>query len=268
MKKVFLFIAALAMSAMTWATEQTLTFDLSKNPGGWPTTNSKTLTNYTYTLEDVDYTFGLMDVKCNSGYTMFTATAVMGLPAIEGYKLTKVVAKNTSGCSTAVKVGISSSASSEDYISGGDAQTWSKQNSSYTYELDETSDNTVYYLYVTNKNAQVTELELTYTDGTSPTVTLDSIVIRGKATKMEYKVGEAFDPAGLEVWGYYTKTVKHDSTSQIKSGIAWSIDPETFEEVSDNASVTLSVSYKDLTTTDTTITGIKVTEKPAKITTI
>ncbi|MBQ0062919.1 MAG: chitobiase/beta-hexosaminidase C-terminal domain-containing protein, partial [Prevotella sp.] len=80
------------------------------------------------------------------------------------------------------------------------------------------------------------------------------------ATKMEYEVGEAFDPAGLEVWGVYTKYVKNDSTSQIKSGITWTLDPETFEEASDNASVTLMASYKDLTTTDTTITSIKVSE--------
>ncbi|MCQ2312428.1 MAG: chitobiase/beta-hexosaminidase C-terminal domain-containing protein [Paludibacteraceae bacterium] len=96
-------------------------------------------------------------------------------------------------------------------------------------------------------------------DSATPTpATLDSLVIKGKATKMEYEVGEAFDPAGLEVWGIYTKTVKHDSISQIKSGITWTLDPETFEEASDNASVTLVASYKDLTTADTTITGIKV----------
>ena len=109
------------------------------------------------------------------------------------------------------------------------------------------------------KNYGMKTFEVYDATGTA-TVTLDSIVIKGKATKMEYEVGEAFDPAGLEVWGIYTKTVKHDSTSQIKSGFEWSIDPETFEEASDNASVTLVASYKDLTTADTTITGIKVNE--------
>lgn len=144
------------------AADQVLTFDLSKNPGGWPASNSTTLTNYNYTLSGTSYTFALKNVKCNSGYLMLTATAVLGLPAIDGYKLTKVVAKNTSGCSKAVNVGISSSPSSASYITGGAIQTWSTTSSSYTYNLSGTNNNTVYYLYVTNKNAQITELALTY----------------------------------------------------------------------------------------------------------
>ena len=138
------------------------TFDLSSNPGGWPTANSTTLTDYSYTLDGVDYTFALKNVKCNTGYLMLTKTAVLGLPAFADYKLTKVVATNSSGCSTSVQVGVSSSASSADYISGGAAQTWSEKSSSYTYDLTETANNTVYYLYVTNANAQIVTLELTY----------------------------------------------------------------------------------------------------------
>ncbi|MCQ2143037.1 MAG: Ig-like domain-containing protein [Bacteroidales bacterium] len=141
----------------------TLTFDMSTNPGSWPTTNSTTLTNYSYTLEGTEYTFALKNVKCNSGYLMLTQPAVLGLPAISGYKLTKVVAKNSGGCSTSVNVGISSSSDSANYINGGAAQKWATQGSSYTYELSGTAVNTMYYLYVTSKNAQVTELKLTYT---------------------------------------------------------------------------------------------------------
>lgn len=139
-----------------------LTFSLTSNPGGWPTTNSTTLTNYTYTLNNVNYTFALKNVKCNSGYLMFTSTAVLGMPQLAGYKLVKVVAHSSSSCSTATRVGISSSSSSASYISGGAYQTWSTQNHDYTYNLTGTSVNTMYYLYVTNKNAQVTSLTLTY----------------------------------------------------------------------------------------------------------
>ena len=88
--------------------------------------------------------------------------------------------------------------------------------------------------------------------------TLDSLVIKGKATKMEYEVGEAFDLAGLEVWGIYTKIEKHDSTSQITEDITWEIDPETFEWAGDNESVTIVAYYEELSTADTTITGINV----------
>ena len=152
------------------SSELTLTFPLNSNPGGWPTDNSTTLTEYTYTLNNVNYVFALMNVKCNSGYLMMTATAVLGLPAIEGYKLTKVVANNSGGCSTSTKVGVSSSSSSASYITGGEVQTWSTQGSQYTYNLTSTEANTMYYLYVTNKNAQVTQVALTYEMATAPTV--------------------------------------------------------------------------------------------------
>lgn len=139
-----------------------LTFNLKSNPGGWPTTNTATLTNYTYTLDEVAYTFGLNNVKCNSGYLMVYQNGLVGLPAITGYILTKVVASNSSGCSTSVNVGISSSADTATYVSGGEAKKWGTQNSTYTYELTGTAANTVYYMFVTTKNAQITNLELTY----------------------------------------------------------------------------------------------------------
>lgn len=150
-----------------------LTFDVSSNPGGWPTTNETTLTDYTYTLSDVDYTFSLMNVKCNSGYLMCTATAVLGLPAIQGKKLTKVVTSNSSQCSTSVVVGVSSSSSSFSAVTGGANQTWSTQSSSYTYSLSNTTINTQYYLYITNKNAQILSLVLTYEDVQTYTATFE-----------------------------------------------------------------------------------------------
>ena len=159
---MLLLCALIVGSGTMWATDKVLTFDLTSNPGGWPTANSTTVTNYTYTLNAVDYTFALKNVKQNNGYLMLTQVAVLGLPAIDNYKLTKVVASNSSSCSTTTRVGISSSASSASYISGGAYQTWSSQSSSYTYNLSSTEANTMYYIYVTNKNAQITSLELTY----------------------------------------------------------------------------------------------------------
>ena len=124
-----------------------------------------------------------------------------------------------------------------------------------------------YYLQKNNNGTQFGSYRNAQTDvwlesaGSAPvSAILESIVIKGAATKMAYEVGEAFDPAGLEVWGLYTKYVKNDSTSKITSGITWSINPETFTTVSGNASVTLSASYKDKTSSDTTITGINVSD--------
>jgi hypothetical protein len=195
MKRIFTkFLAAVVLltfmtSAMTafGQTRETLnlTIPLSSNPGGWPTTNSTTLTNYTYTLGGVDYTFALKNVKCNSGYLMLTQPAVLGLPAIEGYKLTTVVASNSSGCSTSTKVGISSSANQANYIEGGAIQIWSTTSSSYTYNLTSTDANTMYYMYVTNKNAQVISLALTYESvggANVPSITASNVDITYDAT--------------------------------------------------------------------------------------
>lgn len=138
-----------------------LTFDVTSNPGEWPTSNPTTLTDYTYTLAGVDYTFKLNNVKQNSGYLMLTATADLGLPALENYKLTKVVANNSSSCSTSTRVSICTNTTGTA-VSGGAAQTWSTVNSSYTYTLSKTSANTVYYMHVTTKNAQLYSVVLTY----------------------------------------------------------------------------------------------------------
>ena len=196
------------------ASTQTLTFSLTSNPGGWPTTNSTTETSYTYTLDDVDYSFTTKNVKCNSGYLMLTQPAALGLPAISGSKLTKVVAHNSSGCSTSTKVGISTSASDADYVSGGALQTWSTTSSSYTYELTGTAVNTRYYIYVTNKNAQLYSLDLTYeTSSVTPTgpftVSFNTHGGSAVASQSVAKDGYATQPAdptrsGFTFGGWYT----------------------------------------------------------------
>ena len=182
------------------SSEITLTFPLNSNPGGWPTTQSSTLTEYTYALGGVNYTFALQNVKCGSGYLMIYYVGAVGLPAIEGYKLTKVVASNSGGCSTSVIVGISSSASQANYIAGGAAQTWSTQSSQYTYNLTSTDANTMYYLYVTNKNAQVTSLALTYeaVDANSPSITASDVNINYNATSgsIAYTIENEPSPVG------------------------------------------------------------------------
>ena len=146
-----------------------LTFDVSSNPGEWPTTNDASLTNYTYALNAVDYTFALKNIKCNSGYLMMTSTAVLGLPAIEGYKLVKVEATNSSGCSTSTQVQITSDEAGDEVVSGGAAQTFSTTSAKYTYTLSETEENTMYYLIATNKNCQLVTLVLYYEEATPST---------------------------------------------------------------------------------------------------
>lgn len=139
-----------------------LTFGFTSNPGEWPTDEETVLTGHTYMLGGTNYTFMLKNVRFSKSYLMLTKPAVLGLPAIDGKKLTKVVVKNSSGCSMSTNVGISSSSESASYVSGGDAQTFATRSSTYTYNLNGTDGNTMYYLYVTSQNAQIIELTLTY----------------------------------------------------------------------------------------------------------
>mgnify|MGYP003292038219 CR=1 FL=1 len=144
------------------------------------------------------------------------------------------------------------------------------------WTIDEVSDknllklhpNTSYSLQKNNSGTQFGSYGNTQTNvwlesaGAAPVLaTLEGIVIKGEASKLEYFVGEAFDPAGLEVWGIYTKTVKGDSTSQITSGITWTIDPEVLAK--EDISVDVTAQYKDFTSEVFTVNNIVVKEKPA-----
>ena len=92
---------------------------------------------------------------------MLKSTTTLRLPGIQGYKLTKVVIGNSSGCSTSTKVAVTTNTSGA-LVSGGAAQTFSNTSSSYTYNLSGTASGMGYYLYVTNKNCQIVSLDLTY----------------------------------------------------------------------------------------------------------
>ncbi|MDY4231895.1 MAG: hypothetical protein SOX74_07435, partial [Candidatus Faecousia sp.] len=164
--------AGIAITASA-AGEQTLTFDLKANPGSWPGNASAEAANCTYNLNGTNYTFVLTNAFYHSSnYLMINKTSgSIGLPAINGYKLTKVVATTRKGASGNVQVAISSSASSADAITGGTAIKWAQAEPyTFTYDLSDTADNTVYYLCVANKyNAQVVSLDLTYAPvGTTP----------------------------------------------------------------------------------------------------
>lgn len=125
-----------------------------------------------------------------------------------------------------------------------------------------------YYLQKNNSGTQFGSYKNTQTNvwlefaGSAPVpVTFEGIVIKGEASKLEYFVGDSFDPAGLEVWGIYTKVEKGDSTSQIKSGITWTIDPEVLAK--EDISVDVTAQYKDFTSEVFTVNKIVVKEKPA-----
>lgn len=95
-------------------------------------------------------------------YLFLIQPAHLGLPVVEGKKLTKVVCTNTSGCSTSVKVGVFTDDAGATAVTGGEIQTWSKQSAEYTYTLSGTAAGTRYFICASNKNGQISKLVLTY----------------------------------------------------------------------------------------------------------
>ena len=140
-----------------------LVFSFTSNVDGWPTTsNSGT---YNYVLNGNNWSFVLSDdLYCNSSYLMVKKEASLGLPAITGYKLVKVVGQLNSAGSPSTKSNVSvCSDTSGTAVSGGTAQTWSTKGGNYTYNLSGTSVNTRYYMYVdSSANSQWINVTLTY----------------------------------------------------------------------------------------------------------
>lgn len=101
--------------------------------------------------------------------------AYMGLPAVPGKALTKVVCTAPENASASVQVGVYDAA--DQPVSGGEAITWTKDATPrvYTYTLSGTAENTSYRLYIASKhNTNISKLELYYETGGSepkPTIT-------------------------------------------------------------------------------------------------
>ena len=92
-----------------------------------------------------------------------TKDSYIGLPAIDGKKLAKVEIGNSSGCSKSVEVAITGVDGKA--VSGGEAQIFATQNSTYTYNLSGTAVNTSYRVQVmSSKNVQIVKLVLSYTE--------------------------------------------------------------------------------------------------------
>lgn len=151
-----------------------LVFDFKTvQPEGWPTSSDNALGGtYKYAVNGVDYSFILgKGVYCagttpNSAYLMIAKSSSLGLPAIAGYKLTKVIGtlNDTGSPSTRTEICITDGA---NVVSGGTAQNWGTKGGNYTYTLSETEENTVYYLSVSSKaNCQMIKLVLSYEPAT------------------------------------------------------------------------------------------------------
>lgn len=151
-----------------------LVFDFKTHPKDWPAEENKNAGNYDYELSGVKYAFNLStNVYCkgtsgNNGYLMISGkngNALLGLPAISGFKLTKVVAtiNDQANISSKTMVAITDGV---NVVAGGAEQNWKTKGAVHTYTLTETEENTVYYMYATKANAQMMKLVLSYDPAT------------------------------------------------------------------------------------------------------
>lgn len=153
-----------------------LVFNFKTHPKGWPAEKNDNAGNYDYELSGVKYAFNLSTtVYCkgksgDNGYLMISGKdhndALLGLPAISGFKLTKIVATindQVSNVSSKTMVAITDGV---NVVAGGAAQNWKTKGAVHTYTLTETEENTVYYMYATEANAQMMKLVLSYEPAT------------------------------------------------------------------------------------------------------
>lgn len=154
-----------------------LVFDFKTvQPKGWPTTSTTASEGtYKYAINGVDYSFiHGTGIYCagttpTSAYLMIAKSSSLGLPAIMGYRLVKVVGtlNDTGSPSTKAQISITNGT---DVVSGGTTQTWNTKGADYTYTLTETEENTIYYLSVSSTaNCQMIKLVLSYEPATPKT---------------------------------------------------------------------------------------------------
>lgn len=153
----------------------TISFDWSKGrtdsgiAEDWPSADNNGGTYKAKAEDGTEYSFVLgkniyYGTGSTSKYVMLKATTSLGLPVIAGKALKKVVATGSTGHSVSTQVGISSAADAATYVTttpNATYETWATQGADHTYELDGDAD-TMYYIYVTNKNCQIAKLVLTY----------------------------------------------------------------------------------------------------------
>ena len=160
-----------------------LALDFTTCPEGWPdgtTYSSKDVSSkeYTYTIDGVAYSFSntpCPDASSRGTCWGYSAAGDMyfmqvhrylGLPAIEGYKLTKLSFVMSADTNTGRKAGITSSVvkstETKTFIPGGEQIVVGTKGEEYSFTLSSTEANTRYYLCCSNKAIGFTSLTLTY----------------------------------------------------------------------------------------------------------
>ncbi len=170
------------------AERKTLHFDFSGDPlEGWPTAdkwqNGPGDTTCVYKLDGADYEFLLTEcgnasqarvawVTSKGGLVMFASWRYIGLPALDGFRLVKMSGVSCLTNSTSRKAGIVTAVAptnegmtidtAHTFVPGGESITWAQQGGTYSYNLEDTKPNTVYYFMCTGGGIGASSIDLTY----------------------------------------------------------------------------------------------------------
>ncbi|MDE5852047.1 MAG: hypothetical protein K2H25_04580, partial [Alistipes sp.] len=189
--------------------------------------------------------------------------AYVELPAVAGKSLTKVIVKSRSGASANVKVAVCDT--SDAVVAGGEEQQWNNSDHTYVYDLSDTAINTPYRLCVmTAHNAQITQLDLYYTEG-------GAIALSPKSTSLTFEPDETaakpveytFDAengtlsVAIDSDAYFTAELDAD-------GKTVKVAPKSANDSDSPRTATVTVTLTDKTDPTLTATAtISVTQKSA-----
>lgn len=168
--------------------QKVLKFDFSGSAkDGWPTADNWKSgpgeKSCTYPLYGTDYNFFLTDcgnasqarvawVSDKGGLILYATWRYVGLPAIEGYKLVKVsgtmcLSTNSKRKAAIVKAVAATNsgmtiANAHEFVTGGESSGWTTSGTTYSFNLEGTEANTVYYFLCSNTSVGVSDFTLTY----------------------------------------------------------------------------------------------------------
>ena len=137
-----------------------LVFDFTNNNMNWPTANETG--RYDYTLDGVAYTFELGASRFGGSYLVVNNVAsYVGMPAIEGYKLTRITVLISSNNKSERGAVISSDTAGADVVS--ENQLWPAQPSiEMIYDIEDPAYDTMYYMVSTKSGLPVAGITLHY----------------------------------------------------------------------------------------------------------
>ena len=124
--------------------------------------------SYNFILTDVgNATAARVYWSADKGVVLGAVSRYFGFPAIEGYRLIKVSCVQGTSTNSKRKAAITSSVpESTDtqniYVNGGGILPWTTKGDTYSWNLEDTAANTVYYLTCTQGGIGVSILTLTY----------------------------------------------------------------------------------------------------------